>query len=166
MERGRDLAEERCFHFCCVGRPGLFKCPSTVSITVGIMEDQRTGQEETLMEVTVGVKGVALTPRARAHSSRGCFKCLLALAALLVLAISVAAALLVYLFIFAPRCNHVRATCAPAPPLPPCCALAAMRGLGVCVPVIFLSACRTHPQLISQQKSTKSTSSRVSVASF
>lgn len=84
------------------------------------MEDQRTGPEETLMEVMVGMNGVAGSHPARARPRRCCFTCLLALATLLALAISLVAALMVYIFIIAPQCNPVRATWGPA-----CLALAA-----------------------------------------
>lgn len=94
------------FIFCCVGRPGLFKCHFTGSIAVCIMENHHTGQEETLMEVTMGMNGVALSHLPRARRRRSCFQCLLALAALLV--IGLMAAVMVYFFIFAPQCNPVR----------------------------------------------------------
>lgn len=71
------------------------------------MEDHRTGQEETLMEVTTLMSDVAVSRLAGAQPRR---RCLLALATLLALAIGLVAALLVYLFICVPQWNPVRNT--------------------------------------------------------
>lgn len=144
------------FIFCCVGRPGLFKCHSTGSIAVCMMENHHTGQEETLMEVTMGMNGVALSHLPRARRRRSSFnKCLLALAALLV--IGLVAAVMVYFFFFAPQCNPVRNSAVFYQPLVCLC---------VCVLIIMLSAYRMSPNLRTQQKSTKSVSYQVSSISF
>lgn len=70
------------------------------------MENHRTGQEEKLMEVTVGMNGVAVSHLSRAQPRRSRSSCLLALATLL--AIALAAALVLYFFVFAPQHNQVR----------------------------------------------------------
>lgn len=142
------------FIFCCVGRPGLFKCHSTGSIAVCMMENHHTGQEATLMEVTMGMNGVALSHLPRARPS--CFnKCLIASAALLV--IGLVAAVMGYFFFFAPQCHPVRISAVFYQPLVCLC---------VCVLIIMLSACRINPHLRTQQKSTKSLSYQVNIISL
>lgn len=135
------------FMFCCVGRLGLFKCPSAGMIPVCTMENNRTGQEETLMEVTVGM---AVSNLSRAQPGRSCFSRLLALLTLLAIALS--AALMLYFFIFAPQHNQVRNVCLRRP-LWFTVDYGGWRVCCVCVLMIPLSACRIHPHRMTLQKS-------------
>lgn len=165
MERGCGLAQESIFHFLVCGSPGLFKCCSPVSITVCIMDNHHTGQEETLMEVKLGMNGVALSRLSRTQPRRSSsFKCVLVSATLLTLAISLVVAIMVALFILLPQCNLVRKVS-----LQPCCVLSP-NGVCVCVClfalIIIVSACRISPHLLAQQKSAKSISYQVSAISF
>lgn len=111
---GRNLAELKIatFSFFYVGRPRLFKQCLPLCVSVCIMERHHTGQEEKLIEVTMGMNGVEVShqPRAQPRQRRSYSKRLVALASMLLLVIILLAGFVAYLVIFTPSCNLVSNT--------------------------------------------------------
>ena len=95
------------FSFFCVWEDLAYLRVFPLWVSVCMMNDHRSGPEETLMEVTVGMNGVALSHLSRAHPRWSSFQCLLASAAMLALAIGLVAAHMVYFYHVSPRCNPV-----------------------------------------------------------